>query len=358
MELAVLLSLAASLCTATASVCQRLGASQVSARQVSARPAGNPAGRDPPGFDLWLVFRLARQPAWLVGFCCMIGGFAFQVSALHFGPLALVQPILVTELLLVFGFLALRAGWQRTEESGATASGTGPGGAGSNGASRSGASRSRASRSRARWNRVGWRGWAAVIAMPAGVSVFLSAAAPSGGREHAPAQSWWLAGLISLAAVAAPAALAGGPRWRRSPVRRAAALGVAAGVGWGFVAAVIKELSAHLTDGPAAIFGTWSPYALAVTGAAAMLLASHAMTAGPLAASQPGFTIGDPVTAIVLGVFLFGERLGASAADLTAEVLGLTVLAAGVWALSGSRLITDTAPPEPGPATIRRGGSP
>jgi hypothetical protein len=315
MELAVLLSLAASLCTATASVCQRLGAREVSARQASARQASaRPGGHGPRGFDAWLVFRLARQPAWLLGFCCMIGGFAFQVSALHFGPLALVQPILVTELLFVFGFLALRAGWSGARSPGARSPG-------------------------ARSPGAGWRGWAAAIALPAGVSVFLRAAAPSGGREHAPAQSWWLAGMVTLAAVAAAVALAGASRWHRSPARRAAALGAAAGIGWGFVAAVIKELSGHLAGGPAAVFSTWSPYALAVTGAAAMLLASHAMTAGPLAASQPGFTIGDPATAILLGTLLFGERLDASAAALAAEVAGLTVLAAGVWALSGSRLI-------------------
>ena len=68
------------------------------------------------------------------------------------------------------------------------------------------------------------------------------------------------------------------------------------------------------------------------------------MAAGPLAASQPGFTIGDPVTAILLGVFLFGERLGTSPAALAAEVLGLIVLAVGVWTLSGSELITGVEP--------------
>ena len=128
-----------------------------------------------------------------------------------------------------------------------------------------------------------------------------------------------------------------------SATRRAACLGIATGTAWGFVAAVIKELSSHLTGGPAAIFATWSPYVLAVTGAAAMLLTSHAMAAGPLAASQPGFTIGDPVTAILLGALLFGERLGTSPAALAAEVLGLIVLAIGVWTLSRSELITATS---------------
>ena len=181
--------------------------------------------------------------------------------------------------------------------------------------------------------------------MSAGISVFLRAAAQAGGHEHAAALAWWLTGLAAAVAVAAAVAAAGGG----SPARRAACLGVATGVAWGFVAAVIKELSSHLADGPGAVFTTWSPYALAVTGAAAMLLTSHAMAAGPLAASQPGFTIGDPVTAILLGALLFGERLGASPAALAAEALGLIVLAIGAWTLSGSELIT-----APSPANERR----
>ncbi len=97
MELAILLALAASLCTATASVCQRLGARRADHGEMR-------------GFDPLLVFRLARQPAWLLGFASMIAGFVLQVSALRFGPLALVQPILAVELLWVFGCLVLRAG--------------------------------------------------------------------------------------------------------------------------------------------------------------------------------------------------------------------------------------------------------
>jgi len=46
MEKAILLAVTASLCTATSSVCQRMGA------------RSSPAA----GFDLRLVFRLARQP--------------------------------------------------------------------------------------------------------------------------------------------------------------------------------------------------------------------------------------------------------------------------------------------------------
>jgi hypothetical protein len=59
----------------------------------------------------------------------------------------------------------------------------------------------------------------------------------------------------------------------------------------------------------------------------------------------PGFTIGDPATAILLGVFVFQERLASSPAALAAEVAGLVVLVLGVWTLSGSKLITHTTQP-------------
>jgi drug/metabolite transporter (DMT)-like permease len=186
--------------------------------------------------------------------------------------------------------------------------------------------------------RVGWRGWLAAVAMAAGVALFLAAASPAGGREHAPAASWWLAALATLLVVLLVVAAAG----RRGGARRGALLGIATGISWGFVAAVIKELSSHVGGGPAAIFTNWSPYALMVAGAAAMLLTAHAMAAGPLAAAQPGFTILDPVTATLLGVFLFGEHLGNSPSDLAAEFAGLALLAGGAWALSRSELVASS----------------
>lgn len=253
-----------------------------------------------------LVFRLARRPAWLLGFACMIGGFAFQVSALRFGPLALVQPLLAAELLVVFGYLAVFS----------------------------------------RGRGVRRREWLAVVAMSAGLSVFLLAASPSGGRTHAPATLWWISGLavLALVAVAVTAAWTAVRRApaHRGPARRAALLGVASGIAWGFVAAVIKELTSRFGGGPAAVLGSWPVYALMGAGAAAMLLTSHAMAAGPLAASQPGFTVADPVVATGLGVFLFGESLRASPAALAGQVTGLIALAAGAAALSRSGLISQT----------------
>jgi len=285
-EKAIVLALAASVCTATASVAQRQGARNVPA-----------AG----GFGAGLIVRLARHPVWLLGIASMIAGFLFQLTALRYGPLALVQPIVGIELLLVFGYMAV-AGRRQV--------------------------------------RIKGRDWAAAAALAAGIAVFLRLASPSGGRLHAPGTSWLLAGLITAGVVLAAAAAARpGRRPGGSSTRRAALLGVAAGIGWGFVAAVIKELSSHLGGGLGAVFSTWSVYLLLAAGAAAMLLASHALAAGPLAASQPGFTILNPLSAGLLGVLLFGERIQASPADLAGEVLALALVIVGAAGLSRSCFI-------------------
>ena len=283
---AIFFAVLAGFCTATASICQRIGA----------------RNSETTGFDIWLVFRLARQPVWLLGVGSMIGGFLFQLTALHFGPLALVQPILAIELLLVFGYMAI-----------------------------AGAGRVRVRR----------RDWLAAAAMSAGIAVFLGLASPSGGRLHAPAPAWLLAGLITLGLVLLLLAMAFGPAGRSvaSRSRRAALLGSATGISWGFVAAVIKELSSHINDGIGAVFANWSLYVLLAVGAATMLLASHALAAGPLAASQPGFTVLDPLSAGLLGVFLFSEHIKTGILDLAGEALALAVVIAGASILSHSCLI-------------------
>src|SRR6516164_3731629 len=283
MGTAILLAVAASLCTATASVCQRAGA----------RNTGPAAG-----FDARLIVRLARQPVWLLGIAAMIGGFVFQLTALRFGELALVQPILAAELLFVFGYLAV-AGSRRPR----------------------------------------LRDWLAAAAMSAGIGVFLRLAAPSGGRLHAAGPSWLLAGLITAGVVLAAVAFALRGRPGASRSRRAGVLGAATGISWGFMAAVIKELSSHLGDGIDAIVSTWSLYLLLAAGAATMVLAAHALAAGPLAASQPGFTILDPLTASLLGVFLFGEHIQTGATALAGEALALAAVIAGAAALSRSCLV-------------------
>jgi drug/metabolite transporter (DMT)-like permease len=293
MTMEILLALVASVFTATSSVAQR----------VAAAPA--------PGelsFSWRLLLFLLRRPMWFFGIVCMILGFAFQLAALHIGDLSLVQPVIATELLFVFAYLALRNHHQ-----------------------------------------VHVRDWIAALGMAAGLGGFLALAAPRGGNDHTDGMTWLLAGIATYGAAFIIAGLASanfgkGPP---SPARKAALLAIAAGIAWGFVAAVIKELSTHISAGPYAVFTNWSPYALLLTGAAAMFLLSNAFQAGPLAASQPGLTIVDPLVASLLGVTVFGEHIRHAPFDLLGEAVCLGILVSSVILLSRSTLIkTDNDAPK------------
>ena len=295
----VALALTASAFTALASVAQRRAAA----------PA--------PGelsFSWRLATYLLHRPVWFLGIASMILGFVFQVAALRTGSLSLVQPLIATELVLVFGMIALHDR-----------------------------------------RRVRSRDWLSALGMVIGLGVFLALARPTHGHQHASSSLWVLSGLVTFAAAGGLAALALLPGHRgrpASPGRKAALLGMAAATGFGFVAAVVKELSVHLSQGPAAVFSNWSPYVLVVSGAAAMFLASNAFQAGSLAASQPGLTVVDPLVASVLGVVLFGERIDTHPMALVGELLGLAVVVGSVVVLSGSPLVQEEQAPRTAPPAV------
>jgi drug/metabolite transporter (DMT)-like permease len=77
-------ALAAALCFAVSSVCQHHAASRT--------PSG-------AGLRLGLLGRLLARPVWILGAVAGAGGVIFQVLALKWGLLLVVQPLLVTGLL-------------------------------------------------------------------------------------------------------------------------------------------------------------------------------------------------------------------------------------------------------------------
>jgi drug/metabolite transporter (DMT)-like permease len=285
---AALLALSASLFTATSSICQRLGAKET---------------EHGAGFSVEILLRLIRRPIWLLGIASMIAGFVLQIVALHYGGLAIVQPVLACELVVVFAYLRIVG--------------------------------KRAVRR---------RDWFAAVSMVAGLALFIYSASPTNGRDGASALSWWLAGsgVGIVVAIAITVAYFRSGHRHTSSSRRAAALGVATGVTWGFVASVIREFGSRLDHGLAATFTNWSPYVLIAVGIIAMVLESNAVSAGSLAASQPGFTIADPITATILGIVFFDERIRVAPFNLSIEVIAALLAAIGAIVLSHSPIVATT----------------
>jgi drug/metabolite transporter (DMT)-like permease len=287
MRIEIPLALAASAFTASASIMLR----------AAAAPA--------PGelrFSWRLVTFLLRRPVWFTGVLAMIGGFCLQVAALHYGELTVVQPVMSTELLFVFAYLALR--------------------------------------DRAR---VRGRDWAAAAAVAVSLGGFLYVAAPSGGSSTNAGPAEWLeaAGAIALASgLAIGLSVVRGRGGRPpTPARKAAFLAISAGLVWGFVAGVVKALSVHVSQGPADVFSNWSLYVLLVSGAIGMFLVSNAFQAGPLAASQPGLTIVEPLVASLLGITIFGDHVRSGVVDLREEAAFLAVVVGSVLLLSRSPIV-------------------
>jgi hypothetical protein len=80
------MALLAAFANAVASVCQRLG--------VEDAPSTN-------GPSMGLVRHMVRRPVWIMGFVIMALGYASQAAALHLGGLNVVQPLMVSELVIL-----------------------------------------------------------------------------------------------------------------------------------------------------------------------------------------------------------------------------------------------------------------
>jgi hypothetical protein len=241
-----------------------------------------------------ILLDLVRQPLWLIAVAANVAGFALQVVALSLGSLALVQPLLVCD--LVFAVLILRfASWRTHVEI--------PGG-----------------------RRTVCVIFAGVGAATAGVAGFLVIGRPTGG--HADTS---LDVLVPLAA--GLAAVVGGclAVAARSRNLRPLALALACGVNYGVAAFVVKLVTSQFGGGLAGVFTRWPIYALAVVGPVGFILNQDAFQQGRfLAPVQAIITTSDPVISIGLGILWLDVRLRGGAAAIFGEVASLLVMTAGI----------------------------
>ncbi len=229
-----------------------------------------------------LVLALARSPRWWAGTLCDTAGFAAQAAALGLGSLLLVQPLLVTTLLVA---LPLGARW---------------GGR--------------------RLRRSDWV-WAALLVLA--LAVLAVVGEPTAGVDRAGWRPWlpaWVVlGLLVGGCLAAAAV--------RRGTARAVLLAVAAGVAYGVGAALTKGVVSLLDDGLPVLLTSWETWLLAAAMAGGTLLQQTAYQAGALEASLPAVTVGEPVVAVALGVGVLGERLRADGPEWALVAVLVVVMA-------------------------------
>jgi drug/metabolite transporter (DMT)-like permease len=273
--IAIVVTLAAAMAFASSSV-----AEQRSTKQVPRRGVLSPR----------LLLDLLHRPLWLAAIALNAVGSVLQIVALHFGALALVQPLLVCN--LVFAVVITVALRHRPPD---------------------------------------WIILGGVVTCAAGIAGFLAVARPSGGR-----QTVSLIAALPLAAVLAAVLVVclAGLRW--APVNlRSLMLAFATGVDFGVTAFVLKLLPQSLSHGFSHPAQIWPLFAVVITGPLGFLLSQNAFQADVLISPVLSvITTTDPLVSIGIAHLWLDEHLASSPAAVAGEVTSLAVMAAGIVALS------------------------
>ena len=130
--------------------------------------------------------------------------------------------------------------------------------------------------------------------------------------------------------------------------RKAALLGIAAAVGFGFVAAVVKEFDTRLSAGAPSCLLELVPLRPPALWCCRNVPGLQCLS-GRFASRLPaGINHVDPLVAGALGVVLFGESLRHNPLVLSGEVLAVALVIASVIMLSQSPLSASTRRPAGG----------
>jgi drug/metabolite transporter (DMT)-like permease len=247
-----------------------------------------------------LLRRLVHSPLWLIGWFTNLFGFLVQAAALHFGSVALVQPLLITQLLFA---LPLASVWRR------------------------------------RWPQR--RDWLSGLLICVGLIVFLAVRGVAPLEDEPDRSRLLFCVFVSLVLVGMLVLASAG----RPPLAHASMLAVAAGLCFAVSAAMIKLTTEDLIrHGVAATARDWPGYALLASTVSGLLLEQGAFAAGSLPSAVAAMTITNPVASYLLGVFAFGAQPPTDAGPLTALAGAGALIFAGAVGLAHSPIVRRDPP--------------
>ncbi len=243
--------------------------------------------------DPRLILELIRRPVWVLGIVTVIVGLSLQLVALAFGPLVLVQPLLVTGVLFGAVFAALLA--------------------------------------HRRVDRLIVLGSLGCVA---GLSAFLLLARPTDKSTQLADDVWTLLPLAITLAVLVVGCL--GVSARFSGAVRVAALAAATGVLYGLTAGLMKVVTSQFRSGGfVEPFGHPVLYVVCAVGPMGFLLSQNTFQQGTLIAPALAIiTIVDPLVGVAIGVSWLGEQINNSPAVLAGQVIAAVVLIGSIALLA------------------------
>ncbi|GAA0535931.1 hypothetical protein GCM10011581_24490 [Saccharopolyspora subtropica] len=242
-------------------------------------------------FSPRMLFVLIRKPIWVLSVLTVVVGLSLQVVALAFGPLVLVQPLLVTSVLFGAAFAAWLAHRRLDLVLGLGA-----------------------------------------LACMGGLSAFLVLGRPSGqGSEFTGASIVPLSlalGLLAAAALLAARLLPG--------EIGVIGMAVATGVLYGVTAALIKVVAGQFRSGGLVEpFQHWTLYVVCAIGPMGFLLSQQTFQRGRLMSPALAvITTVDPLVAAAIGVSWLGETIEASPAILAGELVAVVMIIGGIVVLT------------------------
>lgn len=238
-----------------------------------------------------LLRHLARRPLWLMGQALGTVALVLHALALHYGPIALVQPIVISGIVLA---VPVRAAISRKL----------PGG----------------------------REVAAVLLAAAGLAVFLVVSDPSAGRR---AGLGPLPLLMVLGCLAVALAAVSWAQRIADATSRAFLLGTAAGILFALVAVLLKmSLDEFAFRGTVGVVGTWPVYVLVVAGLGGVLTNQLAYRSARLSSSMPVLNVVDCLLALGFGYVVFHEVPRHGPGVVVVELLALGAMLTGLWVLA------------------------
>ncbi|WP_020658534.1 DMT family transporter [Amycolatopsis benzoatilytica] len=242
--------------------------------------------------DLTLFKRLVGRPLWLIGIAATILGLVLQLVALAFGPLLLVQPLLVTSLMFA-GFASARLERRRPD----------------------------------RTMSVGG------LLCAAGLAAFLVIARPGGNGETLVNGSALLPLGITLAVVTLISLVVAAST--KSGSLRVLGLAVATGVLYGLTAGLMKVVAGQFRSGVDEPFRHWTLYLVCVVGPLGFLLSQNTFQQGRfLTPALAVITALDPLVGVAIGLSWMGESADGRPLALAGEALAALVIVVGIAMLS------------------------
>lgn len=237
-----------------------------------------------------LLIDLGRNRRWLLGAGCDLTAFGLQVLALALAPLVLVQPILVSSLLIAVAIRAIRAGVRPRTST-----------------------------------------MAGALLCCGGLSGFLLAAHPRSGEPDVIFD--WRA-LVFAGVLGAALTLCLVAAWRTTGTNRAIALGIAAGMLYGVTAGLVKIVTDQYDQDIFAPLQSWTLYVLVIVGITGAQLNQSAFQAGGLAAPIAVITVLDPLTSIGIGLVWLDEQIAIDGIAPLLELGCLALMSAGIGLLA------------------------